>query len=82
MNMGGYNQRMSFAENTQREYERLIARVTESDPSDARRALIHLLDTMNDPDRFVLGARLYDSHVRDLITEAYDEPRNLTQPPA
>lgn len=57
----------------QHEYDQLITKVRDGDPVDAQKALLHLLGYMNDPDRFVVGARLYDSFIRDLIEESYSK---------
>lgn len=64
---------MSYEESIQRETDRLITRVTDSVPGEAQRALLRLLDIMNDSSRFVPGARLYDSYIRDILNESYDE---------
>ena len=40
---------------------------------DAQRALLRLLVYMGEGDRFVPGARLYDSYVRDLILDSYED---------
>ena len=57
------------------EHRRLIARVLDGSPEDAKKALLYLLNYMNDPGRFVAGARLFDSYMRELIEEAYDLDR-------
>jgi len=56
-----------YLQGTQREHEALTARVRDGSSLDAQRALLHLLAYMGEEERFVPGAHLYDSYIRDLI---------------
>jgi hypothetical protein len=48
----------------QHEHEALVSRVRDGTAVDAKQELLYLLNHMNDPDRFVAGANLYDSYIR------------------
>lgn len=63
---------MPYADNARAHHQSLVSRVQSMPPEQAKRALLHLLEFMNNSDRFVPGAAVYDSYIRDLIEDSTD----------
>ncbi len=59
--------------NAQRVHDALVSRVQAGTADDAKKALLYLLEYIGDPGRFVAGANLYDSYIRDLVEDAYEQ---------